>query len=328
MMRKGYIDIIKGFAIICVVFGHTTHHPFLRTYLLQSCLPLFFFVSGFLFNPDKYKNSVSFLKSKVKSLLVPYVFFYLLTFVYWLLIERRFRGGDLTPVSQLIGLFYGTYGKNMWFNGALWFLPCLFSVEMIFYYEYLVKSSVRYWLITGVVIVGSLLLQNNIAFLPFGLSNAMFFISYYTLGYLSKDKLLILESSKKMYLLVSVFIFTTFQILWIHFNFNLLSFMNDYGKDAIFALFTISMVASLSILLSKNTILEYLGRNSLVIFAFQEPVYRAVIYIYAKILKTNVELVRINIIYSVMIFLTTIIIILPAIWIYKNRIEGYLKRIY
>ena len=44
--------------------------------------------------------------------------------------------------------------------------------------------------------------------------------------------------------------------------------------------------------ISHNKILEYLGVNSLVIFAFQEPVYRAVIFIVSKIIGWPVQEVR------------------------------------
>jgi peptidoglycan/LPS O-acetylase OafA/YrhL len=103
--------------------------------------------------------------------------------------------------------------------------------------------------------------------------------------------------------------------------------MNDYGKDVIFAFLTIIMVFSLSMLLSQNKILEFLGKNSLVIFAFQEPTYRAVIYVFSKILNSDVEIVRNNIYYSFAIYITTILIIIPAIAIYNNKINPLLKKI-
>jgi fucose 4-O-acetylase-like acetyltransferase len=78
-MRKSYLDIVKGIAISCVVFGHITHVDFARTYLLQSCLPLFFFVSGLLLNTEKYDGIKQFISHRAKSLLIPYMFFYLIT---------------------------------------------------------------------------------------------------------------------------------------------------------------------------------------------------------------------------------------------------------
>lgn len=50
--RISYIDILKGFGIFFVVFGHVTHIGELRDYIWNFHMPLFFFVSGFLYKPS------------------------------------------------------------------------------------------------------------------------------------------------------------------------------------------------------------------------------------------------------------------------------------
>lgn len=91
-------------------------------------------LSGLLFKKEKFLCFRNFLASRFKSLLVPYAIFYLLTYIYWLLVERHVRGADISPISQLFGLVYGTYDMRfMMFNGALWFIPCLFSMEISFW---------------------------------------------------------------------------------------------------------------------------------------------------------------------------------------------------
>jgi fucose 4-O-acetylase-like acetyltransferase len=101
----------------------------------------------------------------------------------------------------------------------------------------------------------------------------------------------------------------------------------QYGKDIIFGLLSILMVFSLSLFLNQNLALEYLGKNSLVIFAFQEPIYRAVIYLFSKLLHLDVEIVRTNLFYSFSIGVSTILIITPVIWMYKKQVEPILRRI-
>mgnify|MGYP002197774312 CR=1 FL=1 len=53
-------------------------------------MPLFFIISGMLFHERQFLDSF---KKKVTRLLIPYLFFGIVTFVYWALIERRFRVG-------------------------------------------------------------------------------------------------------------------------------------------------------------------------------------------------------------------------------------------
>lgn len=90
--RISYLDIFKGFGIFFVVFGHVTHIGELRDYIWNFHMPLFFFVSGLLYNSNlRFKD---FLLKRIKSIYIPYILFFCVTFCYWLLIERRVRGGE------------------------------------------------------------------------------------------------------------------------------------------------------------------------------------------------------------------------------------------
>lgn len=84
----------------------------------------------------------------------------------------------------------------------------------------------------------------------------------------------------------------------------------------------------LSIEIQHNPIMEYLGKNSLVIFAFQEPVYRAVIFILNKVLNQEIEYLRNNIVYSIIITGITIFIIVPLIYLYNQFIRPRINRLF
>ena len=90
----------------------------------------------------------------------------------------------------------------------------------------------------------------------------------------------------------------------------------------------ILLYLTLSIKIKQNRLIEYLGKNSLVIFAFQEPVYRAVIFIFSKILNMEVELLRTNIWYSFIITCFSILIIVPAIYLYNKFIRQHINNIF
>lgn len=325
-IRKSYIDIIKGIAISFVVFGHISHHSFLRPFIHHSCLSGFFFVSGFLANHDL--DFKSFCIKKAKSLLIPYVFFYIITLLYWILIERHVRGEGVSIWSQIVGLFYGTYGKNMMFNGALWFLPSLFSLEIIFYLIQKIKSKIwKFLMITLIILMGIILIENKIFFLPFGIGDAFIFIFYFSLGFLLQTKKNIIENLDKKYLLLFLFLGFIFQIIWINSYFQPFFFTKGCSKDLVFGTLAIIWISSSSLLLKKNKILEFLGKNSLVIFAFQEQTYRALIFIFSKMTNLSIETIRINPIYSFFIFGATILAISPLVWLYNNNVAPLLKKI-
>lgn len=59
-LRNKTIDILRGLAILSVIFGHITHILVLRSYIWGFHIPLFFFISGLLFQKDRYSTLKSF----------------------------------------------------------------------------------------------------------------------------------------------------------------------------------------------------------------------------------------------------------------------------
>lgn len=79
--------------------------------------------------------------------------------------------------------------------------------------------------------------------------------------------------------------------------------------------------------ISHNKIIEYLGVNSLVIFAFQEPVYRAVIFIASKIVGWPVQEVRCDLLLCLFISVCSILVIVPMIVCWNKWARPLIKRI-
>lgn len=47
--RVGYIDIMKGVAIICVLIGHYVKIPYISAIIWSFHMPLFIFLNGYFF---------------------------------------------------------------------------------------------------------------------------------------------------------------------------------------------------------------------------------------------------------------------------------------
>ena len=129
-----WVDMMRAIGIFAIVFGHTVTAGGLSHYFASFHVPLFFFISGFVFT-TKGKNYVSFLAKKAKSLLIPYVVFALLgilvyallgTFVKDALADHRTVG---SLKDQLIEFCLGYCDTN----APLWFLPCLFVANLLAY---------------------------------------------------------------------------------------------------------------------------------------------------------------------------------------------------
>lgn len=154
--RDQRLDIMKGIGILLVVFAHVFHKSGI---IYQFHMPLFFILSGAAMT---YSKSGFSLKKKAKSLLVPYIVFSLICFVYWALIESRFRSmhdvaifGDYiglnVKLQQLLNIFTAINCKPAFvYNIVLWFLPCLFMAELLFS---IIKGTKVEWIIDVLCII-------------------------------------------------------------------------------------------------------------------------------------------------------------------------------
>lgn len=118
--RIEYIDIAKGLGMILVVIGHCINgKTFSGTWINSFHMPLFFILSGLCFSEKKYPVFLPFLKKRVKTLLLPCIYFSIL----------------VTSLSTL------THGKftfqrliDQTLPGALWFVFILFLTEILYYF--------------------------------------------------------------------------------------------------------------------------------------------------------------------------------------------------
>lgn len=142
--RDNTLDILKGIGIFLVVMGHTAKGMSAHWIYLFH-MPLFFMVAGCMYAIGKGGD----IKRKVKSLVVPYFVFSLLSFAYWWLVEMRFRpmddktinsdllAGLSIPMQQFANIFLAAnFDHSFLYNVPLWFLPCLFVAHIIYHWLY------------------------------------------------------------------------------------------------------------------------------------------------------------------------------------------------
>ena len=106
-----WADFLRGIGIFFVVLGHiitVINAPdFYNKYIYSFHLPIFFFVSGYLFHIEKYHNFKFFLKKRVKSLLIPYFVFTFFAYIFLIGTQNLnlFNSGyDFVGVNDLVFL--------------------------------------------------------------------------------------------------------------------------------------------------------------------------------------------------------------------------------
>jgi acyltransferase len=121
--RQAWIDNAKAFAIFLVVMGHYVDAEVVKAYIYTFHMELFFFISGLLFSKrGDFKNFIS---KRFKRLLVPYFFFSLIGFAFFLL-RRKYGNSPELSISAFQKFLDIFTWNEFWFLGTLFFTSIIF----------------------------------------------------------------------------------------------------------------------------------------------------------------------------------------------------------
>ena len=124
--RIGYIDIARGLGILVIVLAHNDlaeYHPTLHKFIYAFHIPLFFFLSGMFFRPERAFGET--LRRRFNTLLKPYFFTIFLIY----LGEAAFSNMTFPVILERIQKAMYATGKYIdWVQ--LWFIPHLFAVAL------------------------------------------------------------------------------------------------------------------------------------------------------------------------------------------------------
>lgn len=260
------------------------------------------------------------MKHKFLKLLVPFYIFEIMSILLYLCVEYKFRE-NVSVLKSLMGMLYASpYNGYMNVNIPLWFLPALFSSQMIYYFIDKFKHCLlKFIVLVSIFIIGILLINWGIIQLPFCLNQAFMAVLFLGMGAMLKEKVGKLEewSRRWCYMWISLY-FLLVIVNWPFMRFDLESLKIEPVYFYLIAAFAgIGMLLCLSRILKKINCINYIGRNSLVIFALHAPVMRAIIYLIGRLMNYNTESIRTNFAYSIGITVVVLITLVPVIEIYN-----------
>jgi acyltransferase len=296
--RVSWVDICRGIAILFVMYAHMLPSDSYRYVFYAFHMPLFFFLSGIVFK-EQFGSFFSLIKKSFKQILIPYFLFAALTYLFWFIKEPTTHNTLNDFLYQIYGIFYGN-GNNgfLYFNVALWFLPCLFITKIAF--ALLTRVTLSNKMLVAALALLSLIgytLSSYFSFLklPFGIEIAFTAIAFFGAGFLAKRNVYIFEKIKsKGFLYFASGMLITIVLGTLHYSLSgsqidlRLNRIHNYFLFYIASFSGILSWVAFSMLINKSYILEYIGKHTLVLFVWHYLLFSYFSDITAVLLSTNV----------------------------------------
>lgn len=325
MKRIDWIDNAKALAIILVVIGHAGIPVLINSYILSFHMPLFFVVSGFLYNEDKYSSVplIEYAKKRFKRLIVPYLWFSVATVMLSTVIQYIVKGKLISLVYPILSILLCTNIKNSdMIESVLWFLPCIFVVELLFVsFRKFTKSNAITIVFVIMLSIISYILSITIGHkIPFTIDIAFFALLFYGIGFVLKKEALLFMSnisdSKRKAIMVALIGFSI-SLLSVYMNSsNLLMYINQYGNyfwTIIGAFGGVITWLSISTMFTVNAVTLFFSKNSLLVFVIHLKILfisNRVIANFNNIIHANGWVILVN---SLLNALIVLLILIPII---------------
>ena len=276
--REEWIDYLRGIGIVLMVTGHASIWRPLNKWILGFHMPLFFILSGFLFNRQKWseRGFGKFAAARFRNYVIPYFLWCAICFVINLplfYIDYRHSNILLAAIKNLgwIATSIRVDGVFLPLNCiALWFLTCLFLSQLAFYLLVNCKPLWQCVLVAVFIAISYVLNYFNAPVLPWHLDVALIGSVFMLIGYYIKEKQL-LDKISIIIVPVLMIIIASVIIMW---NDKIDMVFRQYGKDLlIFMVQATSMCCalmwicrSLHTLYLKNLFCTF-GRYSIIVMA-------------------------------------------------------------
>lgn len=288
--RIDFVDLAKGFCILLVVLFHLeiifdTHIKIMET---ARCfrMPLYFILSGLFFKD--YGGFKFFLIKKTNKLAIPYVFFFitniiLFPYARYLTLPSQYE----KPILGFDYFFCFYFEKSNEGPNAIWFLLCLFILNLIFFILFAISKRISVfsrernsslWFISALIILSLFLgyigyhLGTHRIKLNMYLDSALTVIPFFCFGFLLRKYTNVLYPNR----------FDKYNFLFIIISFVLIFYLGhgiSYRKNvydvSIFSLYFSGIAGSLAILfiakyIKKMPVISYIGRYSIITLCTHE----------------------------------------------------------
>lgn len=327
--RIAYIDLAKGICILLVVFHHLCGEDLPTDSHLKGCLvsfrmPLYFILSGMFFK--EYEGFVGFLKRKVNKLLIPFIAFYIISF----LLSLSFFCDD--SALKTIGYFFGgVFIEKTRFNVAIWFLWCLLLINITFYLIFHLcrninknKGLIIYLICWLLGIIGFTLGTYHIN-IPFWIDSSLTAMPFFATGYLIRKYTEILKPN-----MFDKYFFASIPLcfIFVYYFGRVTVFKTNYMSNSnILFTYTSGIIGTLGVLFTAKLlqwlpVISYYGRYSIMILCTHMLMYKVIVKPFIEPLYSNTGSIVNTHYYSTIIVLLSYAILIPIMKKYIPHITA------
>lgn len=233
----GTFDLIKGFAIIVVVFAHMTYYydatkllPIFPAYLILKLIgysinPLFFMIIGYNFKQEPLRKL---LKKTYRELIIPYVVVMLICMVLFpvmhYLTYNWWPGAIHETIRYFIAFLLGIprggriiWGYSVYECSVMWFFLAIFIARNVLNVILKIKKEILQGSAVLMCMAFGLMLY-KIGFIYYCLPQGLMAVGYSYIGLMCKKYRVIEKLEKAKWIYVVLAVLTVFHAFWSRFD--------------------------------------------------------------------------------------------------------------
>lgn len=327
--RFNYIDTAKAVGMFLVVLGHAHYVPdSLIVFIYSFHMPLFFFISGYLLSNKKLDmDFLVYFKQQSRSLLLPYIIFFVISFAVWLLRVRITHEVSVTPLMALKGGLLA-YGDVLVVNYPLWFFSCMFLVSLLFFsIRKFSGMGISVFFLIATAFIAAFLLS-GVTF-PWSLTNALVAVSFYAVGNWFRISGNFINALTKWSMFGWLLVLALITVMASSWNGRVDLNSMRFGKSQIVfflvAYAGIAMIVLFSKMVKAGSVLQWVSRNTIIIFPLHSIFLGVLLFAQRRFLGDAIPL-QLSFLVAVMDSLIAIALCYPASYFLALAFPGVFAR--
>ena len=323
--RITYLDVAKGILILLLMVSHfnsatrrleITNESYKYIYFFIpwfTCffMQCFFFISGYCSNFKSDTNT--FIKKQIKQILIPWITIEIIDKLAESIFFNKFT------LDYFVSSYVAPPNTGLWFFSAL-----LFSKITLFFLQKKCNVIILVGISLLLLLLALIINEYDIGYNILGIRNGLAALFFVTIGYVMKKNELWYNLSMKYSILlfpVSLLVLFTLNLPLPILDAN----VSNVGALYIPIILIVTLSGSFFLLfiarkISSNYILEYFGKNSIIIYGLHFTPLMWIIKVFSQYITPN-NLVTM-IIYTILIYITLLLILVLIIQLFNTK---YLK---